>query len=467
MTNATRIIAGLFLFSCWIAKAMAVVQISALPFTANQSGETYVLANGVTQGAGDGLVVSASNVIIDGNNNTLTYCQTGVSSGNCAGINIVNASNVEIRNLTLQQGAYDIGSGQFGYAIRGSGNSLYIHDVTFNLIARRDADDIFGVKVNTSVPGSELTSCTFNVTGENRMKIHDTVDSSMWRVHENVVFVSNLKQPNPGRYSKLFYMGAASEYYGNTISVDAASEAVNIFVVWNRSKGKIYNNTINFASHHGRPILLDNGSANFEIYNNFFTITSQNSGADTTYVIRIRDDNGNAGSSNHWIHHNTIDASNSSQVNGVSLGNSSADSTGNKFYYNVIKSSGVPIEFYGNATSNTDFYCNQIIHTGTSGYPITVHNGAHTDTVFSNNIVSTNRSDGAKIFLDTDQSGTGQWQFCDSNVTSANVVGNAPLSDFAFRSAPCQDGANLCANNAGASLTPPIKPLPPANLMVQ
>ena len=49
-----------------------------------------------------------------------------------------------------------------------------------------------------------------------------------------------------------------------------------LFVSWAAQNVKIYANQINYASHHGRPIHLDDGSSGFEIYDNTIKVTSQN-----------------------------------------------------------------------------------------------------------------------------------------------------------------------------------------------
>jgi hypothetical protein len=230
--------------------------------------------------------------------------------------------------------------------------------------------------------------------------------------------------------------------------VDGNSEYVNIFVSWSKSDGKILGNTIDYASIHGRPILLDNGSKRWEVADNYVRVTSRNTGDNTVYVVRIRSDT-SSGSSDHNIHHNTIDATGSSKVHLIAMGGGDFVNRNNRIAYNKLIGPTRPIQYYNDTNSGTQFYCNDIEHNSSSGFPVYVYGNDHLDTSFDYNRISTNRSDGDKVFFSQAQSNSGSWQFCDSDVGSSDIGGQESGGAVVIQSTSCSIGLPQCYLDAG------------------
>jgi hypothetical protein len=448
-------------FVCGLAhfsSAQAATTITSLPARLDASGTTYVLGSDLTySGSGPAITIGASNVTLDGGGRTVRYCD---SSSTCSGITLGSGvSGVTVKNVTLQQGS---GSGN-ATAIGGWSNSNVIIDgVRFNLRAKASAT--YGVNVNTSSAGSELRNSTMTITGNDFIEAIQNDQSAAWNVHHNTINVNGVGYSST--YPRVINTGSGSQYHNNTINVDGNSRYVNMFVSWQQSNVKIYANKISYASHHGRPIHLDDSSSGFEIYDNDIKITSQNTGEEVVYVFRLRSDAGHRGSSNHRIHHNTVDASGATSTLGVSIGADTYANANNEFSYNIFRSRSSPIDFYGDYASNTSFFCNKIEHTSSSGYPITVYGTLHTGISFENNLITTQRSDGAKIRFGQAPSSSGTWKFANTGITLSNITGSLLSSAFSLLSSTTK-GSSGCYEQAGARLTSAPRPLAPSGVTVQ
>jgi hypothetical protein len=437
----------------------ATITVSSVPATLSASGTSYVLDRDLTfSGGGAAITVTAPNVTLDGAGHTLRYCDT---SSSCQGVLLNSVSGVRIQNLVLQQGS---STGTPNTAISGSSSSgIVIDNVKFNLVAKQSAE-VYGVRVMTTSAGSEVRNSTFNVTGTDSVESIDNGGSSAWNVHNNTWNIAGLGFVS--MYPRIVNVGNYSEYHDNVFTVDGNSHYVNLFVSWAAHDVKIYRNQIDYASHHGRPILLDNGSSNFEVYDNFIRVTSQNSGQDTVYVIRLRSDAGKQGASNNYVHHNTIDASASTQVLDVSIGADTYANANNKFAYNIFKSSASPIEFYGDYASNTDFYCNQIVHTASdSGFPVTVNGSLHSGVRFDSNLVTTKRADQIKVDFLLTPAASSSWFFNNTGITASNIGGKSASSALSLLDSSQMSLDPSCYQQAGASTTRGI-PNAPAGLSV-
>ncbi len=410
------------------------ITISSAGFDADSDGSIYTLTQDIVADSGTALRISGDNVVIDGGGHTITFSETGAGTG----IYIDNAANVEIRNLTLQQGAYDFGSGGRGTAIDGSaGGRMNFHDLTLNLIARADASDMHGISLGgvESGSGSEIYNSTFNITGENAMK---AMDGGAWLFHDNVMNVTNLKRS--GSYARLLNVGSDSEYYDNTITVDAGSQYVNVFVSWSKDNVKVHDNIIEYASRHGRIIHIDNGSDGWKVYNNSITVTSQNSGDEVTYAIRIRSD-GSAPTTNHEVYNNTVIADNSNKSTTISLGGSDVATSGIRVHHNRFSGKFRTVNLYGGRNEDIDFYRNEIAYTGSGyDYPVYINGGDPSDITFSHNVISGGNPDDYLIRATKDMEGTGAVTICGSDNVTESTLNVASEADFVLRSEPCQDG---------------------------
>lgn len=455
-----KLLASAILATC-APSVFAATTIPSLPATLSKAGETYILSSDLNfTGSGSAISITASNITLDGGGRTIRYCDTSTS---CTGIRIGGVSGTTIRNLSLQQGTSTSGAAT---AIGGTaGTGTLVDSVKFNLVARPGAGT-FGVNVAASGAGSELRSSVFNISGNDAIESVNNSGSAAWQVHDNTWNVTSLTYTST--YPRLINVGTLSQYYNNTITVDSKSRYINLFISWQQRDVKIYSNRINFASQHGRIFHLDDSTSGFEIHDNHVTVTSQNEGQDTVYVFRLRSDAGHRGASNNKIHHNTIDATNSKSVLGISIGADTYANDNNDFSHNIISTPSTPIDFYGDYASNTAFYCNRINHTSSSGYPIYVLGSLHTGIRFENNAITTGRSDGVKLRFQQAQASSAQWTLVNTTISQAQISGNTATTSALFSTSLNTSATEGCATAAGArSMAATLRPAPPAGVMVQ
>ena len=204
--------------------AFSATTINSLPFTCSTPGEVYTIGQNLNINSGTGITINADNVTINGNNKTLTHSTTGAGTG----IKINSKSGVEIHDLTITQSTY-IGTG-YVYGIEGSGSNLNIQDCVFNVKARKNDQQTYGIRVNVTTHG-DIQYCTFNLGGVDRFR--GFYGGGPWDIHHNTVTVSNHTYPTIGSYPHVFYLaGTNQEYYNNTINVKSDSFAVNVFNAW-------------------------------------------------------------------------------------------------------------------------------------------------------------------------------------------------------------------------------------------
>ena len=217
--------------------------------------------------------------------------------------------------------------------------------------------------------------------------------------------------------------------------------------------------------------MLDSGSKRWEVADNTIRITSNNIDDNVVYAIRIRGEK-NSGSSEHKIHHNTIDTRGSRKTSLISIGGGSLVNVGNEISFNKLIGSFRPIEFYNDVNEGTRFFCNSIEHSGSSNYPIYLYGNQHTDTAFSHNGVTTNRTDDFLVFFGKPQSIPGAWSFCDTIDGFSQISGETYASgSVVIEPTSCSLGYTQCYLEAGAragsSGGPPSKPNPPLMLGAQ
>ena len=418
---------------CLSSQAFAATTINSLPFTCSKAGERYVLGQNLTIKSGTGITINANDVTIDGNNKTITHSVSGAGTA----ININAKSNVEIHDVTITQSSYT-GTG-YVYGIKGSGSNLNIRDSIINVKARKSDKQTYGIKVDVSNHG-DIQYCTFNLSGVNRF--YGFKGSGPWDVHHNTVKVSNHTYPNAGSYPHVFYLsGNNQEYYNNDIDVGSDSFAVNLFAAWGPfNNNKIYDNSIRFASDHGRLFLMDSDTDNWLIYGNNITVTSNNTGSNSVSVFRIRtSDPGNPASTGHIIHSNIVDASAANKTTVLSIGDQAPASSGVRFYNNDVKSASDVITIYTSNVSDLDVYSNTIEYTGGgwNGVPVRFNGSSMKDIVFSNNDISGNQAEGDLVQVSSNVSS--QVTFCKSaSVDSAADIRGGGMVKI-ITSGTCQD----------------------------
>jgi|LGVF01.2.fsa_nt_gb hypothetical protein len=409
--------------------AIAIAQ-ADVPKTINSAGD-YYLSENLSAASGSAITITANGVKIWGNNKSIAYAQSG--AGNAIYYNVGNTSGALVNGVTFNQGAYS--GNTYVYAIRGSGYGYTIHDNDFNVVAHAGySTRAYGIRIESSGVGNELYNNNFDLSGADRF--YAFYCTGTWDIHHNTVLVHNHTLPSDGRYPYVFnIVGYNYTIHDNTITVQADSRAVNVYAAWSPTADghEIYNETINFAGDHGRIFLMDSGTDNWNIHDNDITVTSQNGSGNSVAVFRARSSNTNdAGSTGHIIHSNNVDASGSdADTSIVSLGDDPPNATADILIYNnIFKSSGDVIKLYSydGMVSNVDIYSNILEHTGgnTGGYVVTSNDPAYSDIVFSHNEISTNRSDGDKVY--TTYNNSSNITLCQSDVTASDVAGGGSVT---------------------------------------
>jgi hypothetical protein len=146
-------------------------------------------------------------------------------------------------------------------------------------------------------------------------------------------------------------------------------------------------------------------------------------------------------SNNNLIYNNTIDATRATgRIDLISLGDNTAIK-GTKINNNVLKGNYNIIDWYGGA-NETDIYCNDITHSGNSGYAINIGDRTPSATTISNNQISTNRTDGKLVYTTVNSSGV---YICSSEINSSDIAGGGNVS---IGSEPCPNSP--CAGGKGS-----------------
>jgi hypothetical protein len=413
------------------------------PLVISSGSTAFRLTENITVASGAAIqCTDQTDVVIDLAGFELTYAVEGygqwlVASG-CDGLEILNG--------TITQGGWAGHSANIELAQINDLSGVNLHHLAFNAHPANTGTnrcrlmDAAGLDAASAIHDS-----TFNVTaGDNSFGI---VYSYGGKFYCNAVSLNGINQ-NAGAYPRIFEDSVAgAEYYDNTIVVDDASAEVNLWVQWGGGGVRVFRNTVDFASAHGRFFILDSGAHDVEIFDNSFTISSTGG---VVYVFRPRG-SGDVDAHDNLFHHNTVDASAATtNVELVSIGGNQANSR-NHVYNNVLISPDLPIYFYGNAAVDTKIYCNQITHTGSSGYAFASRDSDHTNLQLSYNRWSTTRSDGTLMHLWDDVTAAPTFHMCaNEGFTDTSVVSGAfQVGDFEFSPGPCTDGTPSCADQAG------------------
>ncbi|MBW2537125.1 MAG: hypothetical protein JRI55_36900, partial [Deltaproteobacteria bacterium] len=417
---------------------------SDFPFTVPSASTAFRLTEDISVASGAAIQCSSlDDVIIDLAGYELTfgsadYGQWLVASG-CDGLEILNG--------TITQGAWAGHSANIELSQINDSIGVDLHHLTFNAhpantgTSRCRLIDAEGLDATSTIRDS-----TFEIgAGDNSFGITYAFGGELYC---NAITLSGVNQ-NAGAYPRVFENSVSgAQFHDNAIVVDAASQEVNLWVQWGGGGVRVFRNTVDFASAHGRFFILDSGAQDVEIFDNTFNISSTGG---VVYVFRPRG-SGNIDAHDNLFHHNTVDASSATTaVQLVSIGDSQVNSR-NHVYYNVLISPDLPLSFYGNAAADTKIYCNQITHTGTSGYPFEARGSGHSNVELSHNRWSTARSDGVLMHLWDDVTAAPAFHLCvNEGFTDTSVVSGAfQEGDFAFSTGSCADGAPSCADDAGA-----------------
>jgi len=268
---------------------------------------TYSVDAIFTATADDAICVSADNVIIVGNGNTITYCDTGPGLGIAVA---VNTTSLEISGLTLTQGAFDpAASGEANqcHAIRlksASSASQFsgwnIHDNTININQSGFASGAGTHAISMANFTSNSTGNTvgpnnvINLAGTSGVK-GITIEGSgtaTWEgvIRGNTINVANIPGESPAGRNFMILLGndtTTGEVDGNTINMAATNGAIQGIAELDSNGWYIHDNTITMSSTHSRGIVLD-GSDNNSIQNNTITMDAGAAGGEASAGIRIR-----------------------------------------------------------------------------------------------------------------------------------------------------------------------------------
>ncbi|MBD3315028.1 MAG: hypothetical protein GF344_04520 [Chitinivibrionales bacterium] len=385
----------LVLFLCISPSAFALTHITSVPFECDKSGETYVLANDITIAPDATIRVSAPDVVIDGTEATIS-----------------------------------IGS-----------------------------DDVVLKAIFCTGANTEIRNCTFRISRGARLTLVEHTASG-GTVHHCTVYASGLYHGSSG-YPRLFVPTRSCTYYQNTFVIDSTCKYVNVIVGFgdNVDDVRVYRNTFEYASTHGRPILMDSGADNWRVENNKLTIKSRNTGDSTTYAIMCRNGNvhiGGSPSTHHSIVNNVIDARASSRTMGIVLSSNSEDIL---IQNNTVSAPYYPIRFT-DISESIQIHCN-ILDNNEDGDVISMYGSSHKNVIFMNNEI-TGGEQLMRIYEDLP--GEGEIKMCGNvGLTDLSAIQAASSADIEFSSSSCQTlednyserGADLSILGRQGSTNPP------------
>jgi len=428
-----------FLILLFATNAYAV-DITSLPYTISSPG-TYEIAANLSTSSSPAITIDASNVTLQGKNGT----NYRVTYNGGKGIEIDSGKDdITIQDFELYQGTAikdgTLGGNVLIYGPYGH-STIILDNMTFRQITT-DSNRSFGIRVEVTSNASEIRNSTFNLTGSGRFYFIHQSDGGPWNIHDNEFNVVGHTQD--GTYPWGIYPEDNTIIEDNVFNIDGTK--VNVIGCWNRDNVTVTGNTINYSSSNGgRIIFPDQGSRGWVISNNIINVTSNVTGPDVQYIIRVRNDTDSGNSGDHSIFNNTIEYRNSSgEIHGISLADDgTVDSI--RIYENVIKGTGDLINYYGSHNlTNIDVYCNDLEVDG-GGYAINIGSVSCSDHKYSyNNIVS----DGDYlVYVNGSETGV---TFCNSDVASGDVDGTVTINNTS-----CQNGSADCWDDAGAGEVTP------------
>ena len=442
-SNARRVLTVVALLHA--SPALSAVSIDRLPFECDTAGETYVVASDLVLDQGDAIVVSANNVVIDGGGYTITYANSGPGFG----IHVVTSvTRLEIRNLTLIQGAYEPKNGEKVHGIYRNGNhsGIRIHHNTIRINHTGAMPNAEGAAISISnnsanSTGNEIYANVLTVSGTSLGAAIDVgaAGSARWagRIYRNKITMSKVGS-HPAGYPRALALGGRGpvEVFENQITLDASASTIQGISLWNGSGFSIHDNTITSAANQARAILIDGDSDNNLVFRNRIVMTAQAATGDASAGVRIR-----YGSDNNVVHSNAIDASNALNSYPIRLGGE--DTRGGQFprltppkgtilHNNSLKSRSRAVDLYDNA-GPTHFYQNTIAGVGGDAHAIYL-NGDVPSVSFSQDVITNAGNPSAAVRL---QDGASKISFCATNLTRANVSVATGKHELEFPAGEC------------------------------
>jgi len=340
----------------------------------------------------DGIAISVKTdkVVIDGAGHEIIFCDT--APGTAIRAAYINFTQLEIKNLTITQGAYDPGSSQACSGIIQLGNSsgLNVHDNTINLnhsgaVSGTNFAKAIGIDdVSSNSTNNSIVNNTFNLTGTSAVNgiwlAPRSGTNPVWAgtIDGNTINITDLDTQPGGRTTGIraaAFDGASVVISNNEINVNAGSNEIQGIAVALATNWTVKSNTITMAATHSRAVILEGADSNTIINNTITMNAAASSGTgDTGNGIRIR-----FGADNNVVDSNNIDATGAEQM-GIRIGGleTRLPELANRPIGTVIKNNTVKSKLRAISVedgNNIDFTGNTISAMGT-GFALFIQNTA-------------------------------------------------------------------------------------------
>jgi hypothetical protein len=352
------------------------------------SSGTYVLDGNFTVPDGIAISVKTDKVVIDGAGHEIIFCDT--APGTAIRAAYINFTQLEIKNLTITQGAYDPGKSQAcsGIIQLGNASGLNIHDNTINInhsgaVSGTNFTKAIGVDdLNVDSLNNSIVNNTLNLKGTSAVNgiwlAPRSGSNPIWEglIDNNTINITDLDTQPGGRTTGIRvegFDGTLAAISNNEINVDAGSVEIQGIAVVLANNWTIEANTITMTATHSRAIILEGADTNI-IKNNMITMNTSATGGsgDTGNGIRIR-----FGADNNLVESNVIDATGAEQM-GIRIGGfeTRLPELANRPIGTVIKDNTVTSKLRAISVedgNNTDFTGNNISAMGT-GFALFIQN---------------------------------------------------------------------------------------------
>lgn len=425
---------------------------SDIPITLSTPGEIYTVQEDLSSNSGPSISVSASNIVLDFNGNTLTYAISGTGDG--VVIASGTATNFEMYGGSIVQGGNYQFSNPFDNSDLGVGG-LKIHNMT--LIAEQYIASCIEIEnLSTESLGVEIYSNIISMNDTTptqsrgtRSCISISGDANITGViHNNTLTAGANVYKN--RCSTLSVVGGGAgilEIYENTSNMNQEDQGEG-FRSYLAKNDYYHDNIVNQNSSDCRAFLIDGGTDGNRYINNTVNMNLQG-GFGTGFRLRYDSDS-------NEIAYNTIISGDTHLEYGISIGEycDNVNDCGaiglpssNIIHHNTVSSTvhGIrPRE----GSEDTRVYCNSFT-TGGSGYPISINpydnvNNTMTDLVFSYNTLIGGVN---KVVVDTTYGNpVDPVIFCVTNpaLNISDFTGGVVGIDYLITTSGCQDGAIDC-----------------------
>ncbi len=428
------LLSGLFLLVLF-ATADAATQITSLPFTCSYT-DTFIIAGNLQSGSGNALTIAANNVIINGNNKTITYAVSG------AGIGIRysgSRSGLEVFNLTLTEGN---GGGNAIVQNQDSFNGMKIHHCTINC----NTSAAFAFRFTNFIAGQTgiaIYNCTINCNPTSGTYAHALAFEGSGNpalsgsIHDNTITIGGTLSSSRPTNIFLSNTNGVMDIYNNNLYMNGPDDN-NAVRFWASNNNKVHGNNIYMNCDHCRGINVDGGSEGNQVYENIVDANTTSANGSSS-CIRVR-----FGSDDNSFWSNTIDTRDAIDCFGIRHGERQSSTPTdspkrNRYYYNNLTGHQQLVRIE-NASDSTVFFGNTYTVTdgGPCVYLLSTGTGQQIDSLYFEH-ETFNTSGITKVYFST-YAGTSQYSnivFCACGITAANVYDDG-ATGFVIRNEPCR-----------------------------